>query len=90
MHLLLMELQLKNPSLSRAPPMASCLFRKLIKLEYTLLTEIWKGILECFNKTNEKLQIPALDVCEVYFVLSSLSVFVDVQRENLGKKISGV
>jgi hypothetical protein len=75
-----MVLQLKNPSLARAPPMANCLFRKLIKLEYTLLTEIWIGILECFNKINEKLQIPALDVCEVYFVLSSLNVFIDVQR----------
>jgi hypothetical protein len=86
----LLELQLKNPSLARVPPMANCLFRKLIKLEYTLLTEIWKGNLQCFNKTIEKLQIAALDVCEVCFVVSSLDVCIDVQRENLDKKIRGV
>ena len=62
--------------------MANCLIRKLIKLEYIMLTEIWKGILGRFNKTYEKLQIPALNVCEVYLVLSSLNVFIDEQREN--------
>jgi len=85
-----MVLQLKNPSLARAPPMANCLIRKLIKLEYALLTEIWEGIFERSNKTNEKLQIPALGVCEVYLVLLSLNVFIDEQRENSDKKMSGV
>lgn len=70
--------------------MANCLIRKLIELEYAPLTEIWKGILGRFNKTYEKLQIPALNVSEVYLVLSSLNIFIDEQRENSDKKISGV
>jgi len=58
----------------------------LIKLEYAILTEIWKGVLERFNKTNTKLQIPALDMCEVYLVLSYLNVFIDKQREHSDNK----
>ena len=71
-----------NPSLARVSPMANCLIRKLIKLEYTPLTETWKAVLGHFNKTYKKLQIPALNVCEVCLVLSSLNVFIDEQREN--------
>jgi hypothetical protein len=75
-----MELKLKSSSLARAPPRTNCLFRRLIKLKYTLLSEIWKGVLERFNNTDMKLQIPALGMCEVYLVLLSLNVFIDEQR----------
>ena len=70
----LMELKFKSSSLAWAPPRTNRLLRKLIKLEYTLLTEIWKGVLESFNNTNMKLQIPALGMCEVYLVLLSLTL----------------
>jgi hypothetical protein len=83
----LMELKFKSSSRAWAPSRTNRLFRKLIKLEYTLLTEIGKVVLECFNNTNMKLQIPALGMCEVYLVLSSLNVFIDEQRENSDKKI---
>jgi hypothetical protein len=39
-----------------------------------------------FQETNEKLQVPALDVCHVYLVSSSLNVFIYEQRGNSEEK----
>jgi hypothetical protein len=41
---------------------AKRLFRKMIKLEYKILTANWKDILERFNKTSEKLHTTALNI----------------------------
>lgn len=57
-------------------------FKKLIKLQYTISTVIWTGISEYFNKTNKKSQASELDVYESYILLSTWNLFAKEIRGN--------
>jgi hypothetical protein len=66
---------------------ATNLFKKLIQFQYTIVTAIWKDILECFSKTTDKLQTHDFDIYEGYLLLSTLYLFITELKENSYKKL---
>lgn len=62
---------------------AKNLYKKIIRLEFGMLTLIWEQILERFNKVSTKLQSPGLDIQEGYHLLDSLKQFLqDVRKKS--------
>ncbi|CAG9822154.1 unnamed protein product [Phaedon cochleariae] len=55
---------------------AKKLYKKLIKLEYAMLTVIWERVLERFNKVSTKLQNPSLNIQEAYYLMDSSKLLI--------------